>query len=385
MKLKIEDIIIKYINNEATDDELAILNEALKSEETKKLLESCFHVDYMLDYEFQSFSSKTALDKFNKQTEEIVSLKISWRKKSINILKYAAMIAIVISTAMTIKHFSQKDIKSLDKNVITLELNDGSTKIIDPNANQEIVNSQGSLIGKQNYEKLIYHNNLVQNTESLEFNKLYVPYGKKFQIELSDGTLVYLNSGSTLKYPVKFIKGMSREVFLDGEAYFDVSKNKNDSFIVNTNDICTEVYGTEFNVSSYSNDDKKYVVLVEGSVGIFSSELKIAKQDLIMLTPNKKASYSNQNKKITTKDVVVDNYIAWKDGVLMFENERFENIVRKLERHYNVTIQNNYTALNEIKFTGTFDIESIDQVLHAFKGYRKFNYELTNKKITINQ
>jgi len=178
---------------------------------------------------------------------------------------------------------------------------------------------------------------------------------------------------------------MSREVFLDGEAYFDVSKNKNDSFIVNTNDICTEVYGTEFNVSSYSNDDKKYVVLVEGSVGVFSSELNIAKQDLIMLTPNKKASYSNQNKKITTKDVVVDNYIAWKDGVLMFENERFENIVRKLERHYNVTIQNNYTALNEIKFTGTFDIESIDQVLHAFQGYRSFKYELTNKKIIINQ
>jgi len=384
MKLKIEDIIIKYINNEATDDELTILNDALKSEETKKLLDSYFHVDYMLNDEFQEFNSKKALYKFDKQTESI-SLKVSWRKKSISFLKYAAMIAIVISTAMTIKYFSQKDIKSLDKNVITLELNDGSTIIIDPNANQEIVNSQGSLVGKHNHEKLIYHDNLVQNTESLTFNKLYVPYGKKFQIELSDGTLVYLNSGSTLKYPVKFIKGMSREVFLDGEAYFDVSKNKNDSFIVNTNDICTEVYGTEFNVSSYSNDDKKYVVLVEGSVGVFSSELNIAKQDLIMLTPNKKASYSNQNKKITTKDVVVDNYIAWKDGVLMFENERFENIVRKLERHYNVTIQNNYTALNEIKFTGTFDIESIDQVLHAFQGYRSFKYELTNKKIIINQ
>lgn len=379
-----EDIIIKYINNEATDDELAILNEALKSVEARKLLESYLHVDYMLNDEFQEFNSKNALDKFKKQTEN-VSLKISWRKKSINFLKYAAMIAIVISTAITIKYFSQEEIKPIDENVITLELNDGSIKIIDPNANQEIVNVKGSLVGKQNQDKLIYQNELTQNKETLSYNKLYVPYGKRFQIELSDGTLVYLNSGSTLKYPVRFIKGMPREVFLEGEAYFKVSKDKNDSFIVNTSDIKTEVYGTEFNVSSYSNDDKKFVVLVEGSIGVYSSEFRNAKQDLIMLTPNKKASYNNQSKKITTKDVAVDNYIVWKDGVLMFENERFENILRKLERHYNVSIQNNYTVLNEIKFTGTFDIESIEQVLDAFQGYRKFKYELTNDKIIINQ
>lgn len=384
MKLKIEDIIIKYINNEVTDDELVILNDALKSEETKKLLDSYFQVDYMLNDEFQGFNSKKALDKFDKQTESI-SLKVSWCRKYLSFLKYAAMIVIVFSTAMTIKYFCQEEIKPIDENEITLELNDGSTKIIDPNANHEIVNSKGKLVGKQDHGKLIYQNELAEKKESLSYNKLYVPYGKRFQIELSDGTIVHLNAGSTLKFPVKFIKGMSREVFLNGEAYFIVSKDKNDSFIVSANDISTEVYGTEFNVSYYENDDHSDVVLVEGSIGVYSTESEMTKQDIVMLTPNEKASFDKQNKNITTKNVKVYNYIAWKNGVLMFENEKFGKILKKLERHYNVSIQNNFTSLNNNKFTGTFDIESIEQVLNTFQSYRKFNYTLTNQKIIINQ
>ncbi len=384
MKLRIEDVIIKYINNEATADELAILKDALKSEETKELFDSYVQDDYLLNSEFQVFNDKDALNKFMKKTNDSTKLKVSWRKRSLVFLKYAAMIAIVFGTAITYKYFSQKEVKPISKYEITLELSDGTTKVIDPNVNQEIVNAKGNLVGKQDHEKLIYQNSQNQNKESLSYNKLYVPYGKTFQIELSDGTVVHLNAGSTLKFPVKFVKGMSREVFLNGEAYFIVSKDKKDSFIVSTNDISTEVYGTEFNVSCYENDNNRDVVLVEGSIGVYSTASEITKQDLVMLTPNEKASFDKQSKNITTKNVKVYNYIAWKDGVLMFENEKFENILKRLERHYNVSIQNNYTALNNIKFTGTFDIESIEQIMHAFQSYREFNFTLTNQKIIIN-
>ena len=90
---------------------------------------------------------------------------------------------------------------------------------------------------------------------------------------MSDGTLVYLNAGSTLRYPVTFLNGKSREVSLDGEAYFVVSKDKDHPFIVNANEVSTQVYGTEFNISSYKNDPKVDIVLVEGSIGVYNNSL----------------------------------------------------------------------------------------------------------------
>ena len=148
----------------------------------------------------------------------------------------------------------------------------------------------------------------------LVYNTLYVPYGKKFGVVLSDGSEVYLNSGSTLKYPVKFIQGQSREVFLDGEAYFTVAKHKENSFLVNANNIISKVYGTQFNVSSYDNEAYTQVVLIEGSVGVSSSE----NSSEFMLKPNEIAKYIKSNKTLVTNTVDVSSHVAWIDGVLLF-------------------------------------------------------------------
>lgn len=383
---EIEKIIIKYLNNRATKKDIEVLKQTINNEKHKSLFENYVQSNHILDLEFKIYNSKQALAKFNEKTDNKSNFKISWYNKPLNILKYAAIIAIVATSAILMIN-NNTEIKGLEKQ-ITLELNDGTIQIINLDKKRNIIDTKGIVLGRQDNNKLVYQNSTLNSEESkLVYNTLYVPHGKRFQIELSDGTLVHLNSGTSLKYPVQFIKGLSREVFInDGEAYFEVSKDKNHPFIVNCNNISTKVYGTEFNISSYHTDKTQSVVLVEGSVGIYNNTMDINKEEEILLSPNEKASFNKSDKQFSIKTVNVANYIAWKDGVLWFKNEPFENIIYKLERHYDVSIQNNYAALNQIKFTGTFDIETIGQVLEAFQSYRPFNYNITdNKQIIINK
>ena len=299
-KQELENIIIKAANNKATTLELAVLEEAIKVPENKALFESYIQSSYILDSQFKTFDSNAAKAKFLERIETSeVKLKISSRKRSLTILKYAAVIALIFLVKNTLMPGNTVEVISQD--AITLELNDGTIKIINLGSNQEVVNSNGFVLLQKNSDKLVYDNSSAANKETkLSYNELHVPFAKKFQVELSDGTLVYLNSGSTLKYPVKFLNGKSREVFLDGEAYFVVSKDKNHPFIVNANEISTQVYGTEFNISSYKNDTNLDIVLVEGSIGVYNN-LKNEKQ--LLLVPNEKASFIKKDLKFAKETV----------------------------------------------------------------------------------
>ena len=141
----------------------------------------------------------------------------------------------------------------IPENVITLKLGNGNIKIISEDGATTVVDSDGNQIGTQQGTRLIYKNDI--SIEKLTYNTLTVPYGKRFDIVLSDGTHVFLNSGTSFTYPIEFIKGKSREVFLDGEAYFDVVKNSENPFIVNTGALSVRVLGTKFNLSSYAEDE----------------------------------------------------------------------------------------------------------------------------------
>ena len=379
-KVQLEDIMVKAANNKATPQELAILEEAIKLPENRALFESYIQTNHVADAQFNAFDTNAAKAKLLERIEVTdVKLKISWQKKAVTILKYAAVIALVFIVKNTFMPGTTLEV--INQDTVTLELNDGTLKTIHPG--DEIINANGSVLLAENSDQLEYDTSTEahKNTE-LFYNKLHVPFGKQFKVKLSDGTLVYLNSGSTLKYPVKFLNGKSREVFLDGEAYFVVSKDKDHPFIVNANEISTQVYGTEFNISSYKNDTNLDIVLVEGSIGVYNN-LKNEKQ--LLLVPNEKASFNKKDLKFAKETVDAKNFIAWKDGVLLFENATFESIVKKLERNYNVSIQNNFTSLNTVKFSGTFDTETIDEIVKAFQAYKSFNYTITDNQIIINQ
>ena len=301
-------------------------------------------------------------------------------------LKYAAVLVIGIGLLFL---FVNKDSQPTTKvivqkeNTITLKLNNGTTAVISENDHKNIIDSEGNVIGVQTGNQLNYKKKET-TLKRLVYNELTVPHGKRFDLILSDGTKIKLNSGSSIKYPIEFIEGKNREVEIWGEAYFEVTKDKDHPFIVHANHIAVEVLGTKFNISSYEEDEFINTVLVEGSVQLFQNLEAEKMIEPLVLEPNHKASWSKVDHTLSSEKVDTDLYTSWVSGRLVFRNIPFKNIRRKLERHYNVSIINNNKSLEEKFYNASFDIETIEQVMEAFKENYSIDYSIDNNQITIN-
>ena len=261
---------------------------------------------------------------------------------------------------------------------ITLQLEDGTLHVIDNDATGTITTKDGKTVGQQDKHILVYNNRVSNATTGPAYNKLSVPYGRQFELVLSDSSHVYLNAGSTLRYPRQFLPGKPREVYLDGEAFFEVTRDTTRTFTVATRDMNTVVYGTRFNVTSYHNEASPYTVLVDGSVGVYRS----GAEDIRKITPGQMATLDKDS--MTIAAVNVHKYTAWTGGELYFMDDPFALILRKLERHYNVTIKNTYIALDTEQFTSSFEKgASLNVVLDVFKEFKPFGYKIEEKTITI--
>ena len=166
--------------------------------------------------------------------------------------------------------------------------------------------------------------------ERSSINKLIVPYGKQSSITLSDGSKVWLNSGSVLEFPSQFI-GNKREIFLNsGELFVEVTSDSQKPFFVNTSQMSVKVYGTKFNISAYS-DMPQSIVLVEGSVGIKSKSHKE-----LILKPNQQAKLSSDDR-FSIKEVDINEFVSWKSGYLIFNETPMTEVLRQIERYYNLS------------------------------------------------
>jgi len=212
---------------------------------------------------------------------------------------------------------------------------------------------------------------------------LTVPYGKRFDIVLSDSTQVHLNAGTSIKYPVKFIKGKDREVHLTGEAFFEVAKDAGHPFIVNANGLNIRVLGTKFNVSAYPEDSTTKTMLVEGSVGLYQ-DIAYNPEKTTFLKPGHLASLNKANKDISVERAEISLYTGWMKGNLIFRHVPFKNIIKKLERHYNVVITNHNKALGNELFTASFDNATLEQVLETFQNNYGLEYRIEKDEIIIN-
>ena len=172
-----------------------------------------------------------------------------------------------------------------------------------------------------------------KTSEKLKYNYLTIPRGGKFFVELSDGTKVWLNSETQLKFPVQFIAGQSREVELVyGEAYFEVSHSTDhdgDSFVVNQNEQQIEVLGTAFNISAYKGDNVIYTTLVNGSVALSKADAKD------ILKPGQQAKNIINASRFDIYEVDVAGATAWKDGLFMFNDETLEEMMNQLAHNFN--------------------------------------------------
>ncbi|QCX37442.1 FecR family protein [Aureibaculum algae] len=381
MKLpEIEILIIKYLNNSANSSELDMINKWLQNPESELTFKKYVKTHLAITSGMNNPDSQKIKEKLQEHMRKDKS--ISYRFRINSVLKYAA-IAILF---MAILYSYQKgffNTKSLEENVpqitdITLKLDNGAIEIISENKNSDIVNQNGGIIGIHKGTQLIYFND--DSGEKLKFNTLNVPYGKRFNVVLSDGTNIFLNSGSSLKYPINFSKGSNRQVFLKGEAYFDVTHNIDHPFVVTADEMNVSVLGTKFNVSNYDEDNKSEVVLVDGSVRLNVSNNKK------MLEPSYKASFNKTLKSIATERVDTHEYTAWINGNIIFRNTPFNKIIKKLERAYNITIVNNNKKLANENFNATIEIDkdTIEEVLGYFNKIYSIEFKIINNKIIIN-
>ena len=378
-----EDLIIGYISKTLTVNDLKEILKKLKTPGNAEVFKEYVRINYFTIYAMNKLDTDSIIKEINNRIAKEESKK-SKRIYFMNFVKYAAVFILIFGLG----YYSNNNFVIIDEipkitpkpNDIVLSSGDDQV-VINNDASQEKGNK---IFSKTN---LIQKNNLLIYNDSLELNELVyhtlkVPYGKRFNILFSDGSKVSLNSGSILRYPVKFLSNQKREVFLQGEAYFDVAEDKSNLFVVNSEGINVEVYGTKFMVKNYSEDFTSDIVLVSGSVKIQNSLNKTS----LLLKPGHKGSVNKVDFKITETKVNTKIYTSWIDGEVIFRMETFDQILKKLERLYNVTIINNREeSLNEL-FNAAIDVnnEDIEMVLEYFNKIYNIEYKIFNNKIIIN-
>ena len=380
-------LIKKLAENNISSTEKRKLEEWVLSNDENLKIFSDTYKEYQKNIH-NAFDTDAAFKKFKSS----ITTKDSKVFKLSTFYKYAAVLIILISLGYFLfDNSSTANLETIVKTntdvstdnnsgtYITIKLADGSKRVITSNSDEDLKDASGNIIANNSDKGLRFKNDL--KTKELVYNEIYIPNGKIFKLELSDGTTVWLNAGTRFKFPQNFTQQTNnRTVYLDGEAYFDVTKNKDKSFIVHTKDINVEVLGTQFNVSSYANEAAVSTTLVEGSVNVFSNTSQETK---MQLRPNFQAKYSKVDRHLSKVEVNTEIYTSWINNKLIINNLKFHEILKKLERKYDISITNKVHKLNNEIYTGEFENETIETIFETISLSTTFNYTIHGNKIII--
>lgn len=309
-----------------------------------------------------------------KHLKQHVSQRIAW-------MKYAAVFLLTAGLALTGPFLRQgeKEIVPVVGPIVPgstkaiLELSDGRTYILDTNKIVETGWFRQKLQTERNL--LIYEKNI---STKLVFNKLTVPRGGVYELRLSDGSRVWLNSNTELRYPVAFNE-KERTLYLSGEAYFQVEKDSLRPFIVMVGDVQVQVYGTEFNINTHDPWMIR-TVLVNGKVGICSSN----KDQEVFLVPDQLAEFNVNTGQITVSQIDPYPFVAWKNGELVFQNETIESIMNRLADWYDLKVFFSNESVKKQCFTGIISrFDDISEVLHLIESTATVQFEINDHTIIV--
>ncbi|MDO5978372.1 FecR family protein [Flavivirga spongiicola] len=378
-------LILKYLTNTITDAEQDKLSKWLSDSENQKIFEAHIKNDYYLNTIYNEDDLHKAYndiwDNILKQEKDVKRLRTTpW-------LKYKYIAAASIALLISLTFIFNKDNTQISEPIIvnnnikagtdkaTLTLDNGSVVALEKG---QIYTSDNL---ESNGEKIIYK---PVNTlkDQIAHNYLTIPRGGHYLLKLSDGTQVWLNSESKLKYPVNFVEGKTRKVeLIYGEAYFDVSPSilhSGSKFKVRTNTQDIEVLGTEFNIKAYKDETNTYTTLVEGKVSINNAI------NTVILSPGEQSITNANDEEIKTVLVDIYDEIAWKDGVFSFKNKPLKDIAKVLSRWYDMDVIFIDKSLEKVRFKGVLGKnQSIEEILSAIKSVSINNYEINNKTIII--
>jgi ferric-dicitrate binding protein FerR (iron transport regulator) len=328
---EIEELLPGYLSGELSDEDQAMLEEwRQESGENEVMFQNCVKAWEALPMleQMEQFNSFEALNKINARISERASTNL-W----VYFQRAAAILLIpllIYTTYLSVNYFASGSIKN----------------------------------------------------EHVAMQKISSRLGMITQFELSDGTNVWLNSGSSLEFPTAF-NGAYREVRITGEAFFKVKQNENQPFRVLAKDLNIEVLGTSFNVASYNDEKRSEVVLVEGKVKL-STEINNVKKDFGSMIAGQRVVYDEDLQDVETEEVGVDKYVAWRDGNLIFRDDKMDDVVRRLSRWFNIEIVINDPEIKSYAYKATFRNETLPQILNLLKISAPIDYRVIGNKLLSN-
>jgi len=386
----------RYYSGEATaaetDELMSIIKKAKTNQELNELLEEAWEKASSRDNFFSKEQSEKIFDLIIGQQngaqpddddngEQPVFRNFYWWRYA------AAAIILIFGFGALYKFRSKSEMQSVaivqpvlkdvppGGNRAMLTLADGSTIILDSAANGVLARQGSTEVSKKENGQLVYNSKKQDNTQTTnQINTLATPKGGQYQIVLPDGSKVWLNSSSSIKFPAVFSKN-ERKVEVTGEVYFEVVKDKSKPFKVLFENTEIEVLGTSFNVMAYKDEAFSKTTLVEGSVSLTN------RNHNRHLKPGQQASVGSSGK-ITTEEVDIDEAIAWKKGLFYFRDASVEEVMRKAGRWYDIEIE--YQGSIPVRqFTGKVSMDvNISELLLMLK-YAGLNCRIENKKIII--
>lgn len=387
---KVEKAIIKYLTNSATKTDFEMLSNWIKNSDNERLFKEYVKTYYAIICSMNDRDYKKVLEQLLRDIRKEKSF--IYRLKTNVTYKYVAVAAIIV---LSLGFFFKYNVFSNSSVEIIPEIVDTSSAIVPGTDKATLTLEDGSLVvlekggdfqthnAKSNGEEIIYKKGNQKATE-IVYNYLTIPRGGQFNIVLSDGTIVWLNSESQLKYPVNFIDGETRKVELVyGEAYFDVSPStihNGAKFKVLNNAQEVEVLGTEFNIKAYKDEVNVYTTLVEGKVLV---NIEGEKQNLI---PSQQSNLNILNGNVAISNVDVKSEISWKDGLFSFNDKPLKDIMKVISRWYDVDVVFENEELKNIKFIGILGKDqNLTKILETIKTLSIIkNYEINDKTVTLN-
>jgi ferric-dicitrate binding protein FerR (iron transport regulator) len=319
------------------------------------------------------------------------------RRKSSNramfrFFRYAALFFLMVSVGTALWHYLQKEeVPEFKFAETTTPDQGGNTRLILHSGKEIALVSENSSIKVMDSGKIEINEEQVVDlqehkpSQPLAMNEVVVPYGRRSRLELPDGTMVWLNAGSRLAFPSEFLD-KTREVHVEGEAYFEVVRKESQPFVVNARELSVKVLGTRFNISAYASDNIIATVLLEGKVSLMERKSGNHAPKEIPLEISQMASYDKSERRIAIQHVPSPElYTAWVSGLFQFRQQSVAEVLRSIERYYNVEIEMGKEMNFAQLISGKLDLkDSPEQVIRAISDIAGFDYRLDGRKILIN-
>ncbi|MDH7461724.1 FecR family protein [Chitinophagaceae bacterium 26-R-25] len=380
------DILVAWLKDEITPEQEQILNKWLDdSSENRETFSRLTNDDFLVEELkiFDLFDAEKLQAISNQGPAEIGIGAKSVRRKWLSFAAAAAVLGLICLAFYLTERYDRKapviaakkvsDVQAPIISKAFIKADNGRMILLDTIKANTVFSLNGADVIKNDSGQIIYRSNSGAPTNNTLFNPRG---GNIITVVLSDGTKVWLNSESSITYPISF-GDTARSVSVKGEAYFEVAKSATKKFIVTTDrGITTEVLGTHFNINSYDDEDNCIVTLIEGRVQVHNSEEKV------LLMPAQQATQRSNGRSLLVRHVNVNKVIAWKEGTFNFDEENIYTISRQFQRWYNIDVNIKGDFSGET-YSGIISKKlSLLQVMQVLK-FAGLNYQISNNQLII--